>query len=231
VNGLNERGEVVGGSDLPGDLVIDPFLWDGEKLIDLIAPPFVTGGEANWINEAGEIVGGASLPVSCADVGPLTHGFLWKNGFMTDLGDLPGFPRSRADFINARTQIVGAVFPCDFSAAIGFLWEKGAMVDLNALVQPDSPVQVGWAAYISDRGEIVAFGNLANGDTHTLLLIPCDGDHPNIEHCDYSLTTSTAIVRTGSALRNSQMLRPEIRHLLRYPRGPRYPRSGHVAGY
>ena len=188
VNALNERGEVVGGSYLPGDFVVEPFLWDGKKLIDLIAPPFVTGGEANWINEAGEVVGGASLAVSCADTGLLTHGFLWKNGLMTDLGDLPGFPRSRADFINSRTQIVGAVFPCDFSAAIGFLWENGAMVDLNALVPPDAPVQVFWAAYISDRGEIVAYA-LPRGtlQLHTVLLLPCDENHPGIEGCDYSM--------------------------------------------
>jgi uncharacterized membrane protein len=28
VNGLNERGEVVGGLDLPGDQKNNPFLWD-----------------------------------------------------------------------------------------------------------------------------------------------------------------------------------------------------------
>src|SRR5438477_13024643 len=67
VNGLNERGEVVGGLDLPGDQDLHPFVWDGQKLIDLTAPPFdVSGhGEAVWINEAGEVVGSADIPVTC----------------------------------------------------------------------------------------------------------------------------------------------------------------------
>src|SRR2546428_266073 len=67
VNGLNERGEVVGGTDLPGDTLLHPFLWDGAKLIDLIAPPFVgeANGEAAWINNAGEVVGLAGLLVPC----------------------------------------------------------------------------------------------------------------------------------------------------------------------
>lgn len=118
VNGLNERGEVVGGLFLPGDAEIDPFLWDGKNLIDLIVPPFAGGGEAGWINDAGEVVGSAALPIPCpgspTDVG---HAFLWRNGVMTDLGNLNGLPRSRADFINSRSQVVGAGFPCDFSLA------------------------------------------------------------------------------------------------------------------
>ena len=67
VNGLNERGQVVGVTTIAGDQQLHPFLWDGAKLIDLIAPPFGGdgNGEAGWINEAGEIVGIAGVPASC----------------------------------------------------------------------------------------------------------------------------------------------------------------------
>jgi uncharacterized membrane protein len=64
VNGLNNRGEVVGGLWLPGNKQIHPFLWNGKKLIDLVATPFggPGNGEASWVNENGEVVGSAGVP-------------------------------------------------------------------------------------------------------------------------------------------------------------------------
>jgi len=204
VNGLNERGEVVGGALLPGDVINHPFLWDGEKLIDLVATPFggSADGEAFWINEAGEVVGIAGIPAPCPGSSPpreAAHAFLWRQGVMTDLGALAGSPISQANFINSRSQIVGDSAPCDFSSITGFLWENGSLVDLNALVPSDTPFYVFTASFISDRGEIAAFGSLANGDQHALLLIPCDENHPDVEGCDYSLVDPAASVEVQSA--------------------------------
>ncbi|MFZ0800175.1 MAG: hypothetical protein WCA13_09460 [Terriglobales bacterium] len=202
VNGLNNRGEVVGGLYLPGDIQNLPFIWDGAKLIDPVAPPFggPGPGEANWINEAGEVVGNASLPTPCSvGNGYVQQAFLWRDGAITDLGGLPNTPNSGGLFINSRSQVVGASFSCDFSTFTAFLWEQGSMVDLNSLIAPDSPLYLYWAGYITDDGEIGAFGSLSSGDDHAVLLIPCDENHPGVEGCDYNMVDASAAPSQPSA--------------------------------
>ncbi len=223
VNGLNEHGQVVGGSYLPGDIQIHPFLWDGDKLVDLTAPPFEGGanGEASWINDGGEVVGLAGLPVSCDDSGDqIQHAFLWRQGAMTDLGTVAGTPNSAASFINAHTQVVGLSFACDFSVFNAILWENGSMADLNTLIAPDSPFHLYSASFIDDGGEIAAFGSLSNGDTHAVLLIPCDENHPDVEGCDYSMVEApAAVAQTTAPVRNAygRTLPPSLmRRMSRY---------------
>ena len=204
VNGLNERGEVVGGLLLPGNQINHPFLWDGAKLVDLIAPPFggPGPGEASWINETGEVVGGASLPTLCPNEPRyIQHAFLWRNGTITDLGALTATPNSAAVFINSKSHVVGMSFSCDQLSASAFLWEQGSIVDLNTLIPPDSEFQLFWAGYIADNGEIGAFGNLSNGDTHAVLLIPCDENHPGVEGCDYRMVDASAATFVPPRLR------------------------------
>jgi probable HAF family extracellular repeat protein len=201
VNGLNERGEVVGGALLPGDVLNHPFLWDGKSLIDLTAPPFdpSQNGEARWINQAGDVVGGAGINIPCDGKGPQRHGFLWRNGVMTDLGGLPGTPNSEAQIINSKRQVVGGSFTCDSSASGAFLWENGSMVDLNTLISGGSQLFLYWSPFISDSGEIAAYGALSNSETHAVVLIPCDENHHDIEDCDFSdVEESASAIRVGS---------------------------------
>jgi hypothetical protein len=71
------------------------------------------------------------------------------------------------------------------------LWENGEVLDLNTLVSSHTDLTLSEATFINDRGEISGFGTLANGETHAFVLIPCDGKHPEVVGCDYSLVDST----------------------------------------
>jgi probable HAF family extracellular repeat protein len=218
VNGINERGQVVGGTTTAGDVYVNPFLWDGTKMINLIAAPFVgtPSGEAQWINEAGEVVGGAAIPGPCSEFN--YHAFLWKKGAIRDLGLIAaGIPNSTASFINSKTQVVGVSAPCDFSSSTAFLWEKGSMADLNTLIPPNSPFQLFSASFIDDQGVIAAFGSLANGDMHALLLIPCDEKHGGGEGCEEDAAGAAAAARVSPA--------PATQYPAALPLGSRMPKG------
>ena len=88
---INNRGQVVGASDLPGDKKSQPFsapahafLWQDGVLTDLgtLPAPWNFSSGAGNINESGQVVG-----TSC-DANFNCHGFLWEDGVMTDLNAL-----------------------------------------------------------------------------------------------------------------------------------------------
>ena len=106
---INNRGQVVGFSDLPGDSAASPnyhaFLWTRQSgITDLGTLPGDALSIAWGINEEGWIVG-----QSIASTGS-SRAFLWRNGVMTDLNTLvaPG-PLSLvyANDINDSRVIVG----------------------------------------------------------------------------------------------------------------------------
>ncbi len=205
---LNNRGEVVGQSNLAGDLTFHPFLWHDGELIDL-GTLGGDSGTASWINEEGEVVGWANNQGNQALLA-----FLWKDGVMTDLGTVDGDPCSVALMNNSRGQVVGQSGICG-AVNHGFLWENGGpMIDLNTLIRPDSTLRVIDAVFINDRGEISGLGALPNGNIHVVLLIPCNGDHPGVEGCDYDPVDVDALAESAPAV-NAQVPRLDPAILLR----------------
>jgi probable HAF family extracellular repeat protein len=177
--GLNNRDQVTGTSTLPGDKVRHPFLWEHGVRRDL----GTLGGlnaESFFITESGMVVGRSDVSLSSKD----HHAFSWTDeGGMKDLGTLATGPCSTAYAANSRGQIVGDAGICGVGGA-AFIAEQGQhMVNLTKLVLPGSDLTLQAVAYINEAGEIAGIASLPNGDSRAVVLIPCDGDHREVEGC------------------------------------------------
>jgi len=190
---MNNRGQVVGNSNLAGDQANHPFLWDKENgLRDLGLLPSGNLAFTNWINDAGEVVGESNG-------GTFIHAVLWKNRTIIDLGTVYGETCSSANSINSQGQIVGFASADCFNEDHALLSENGGpTIDLQTLVPPGSDVTLIDAIFINDRGEIAARGKLSNGDEHAILLMPCDANHPLVPGCNYNLVNA-ATLQTNTA--------------------------------
>jgi probable HAF family extracellular repeat protein len=182
---FNNRGQMVGTSNLPGDQTYHPFLWDKGVLTDL----GTLGGDTafpNWINDEGVIAGKADLPGES----PQNHNaVIWKHGVIQDLGTLPGDACANAYFVNSWGDVVGTSENLELchvpTGEHAFLWKHGGpMIDLNTLIPHDSGLELTFAVAINDAGVIAGFGvppGCAPGDVevcgHAYLLIPCNDDH------------------------------------------------------
>jgi probable HAF family extracellular repeat protein len=207
---MNNSGQVVGFSNLPGDVIVHGFLWDHGLFQDLGGS---LGGEGLGplaMNEHGEAVGLALLPGDPATA-PI-HAVLWRH-----VGDLIDLSRpdkcSFANSINAKTQVVGSFNDCTAdSPSRVFLWEDGSMADLNTLIPPNSPLFLEFTQTINDQGEIAGTGSDVNGNTHAFLAIPCDESHPNLEGCDYSPVEVSTIAasRTNETAPQKQLTPQEF---------------------
>jgi probable HAF family extracellular repeat protein len=104
--GLNDQGQAVGYSDLPGDAVAHAFLWTKEVgMQDLGTLPGDVVSIGVAMNNSSQLVG-TSLD---ANFNP--RAFLWQNGVMTDLNTLipanSNLSLQLACGINSRGEITG----------------------------------------------------------------------------------------------------------------------------
>jgi probable HAF family extracellular repeat protein len=111
---------------------------------------------ATDINNNAQIVGFSSTPS-----GPSAHAFLSTGTVLHDLGTLGG-SESWAFAINDSGQIVGGSLNADETAYLPFLYDRGTMHDLNALIL-NAAAPLPWAAYgINNFGQIVGNHHLLN---------------------------------------------------------------------
>ena len=80
--GINNRGQVVGQSDLPGDTAFHAFLWQKGVMTDLGTLPGDVVSWAATINNKDQAVG------TSFDASSNMHPYVWQNGIMTDLNTL-----------------------------------------------------------------------------------------------------------------------------------------------
>ena len=206
---LNNRGQVVGESNLAGDEMFHPFLWDGQVMRDLgtLGGSF---GTAFAINDAGAVVGYASLP---DDNG--FDAFLWVNGIMTDLGNLGCV--SQAYSINLRGQVVGASRLAGCVTRHAWFWEKGTMYDLNDIIPPGSGLELFETHQINDGG-VIAGNALPPGCDdvhvcgHAFLLFPCDEERSECKNESIVQKANTPTLHSFAVSRPSSSDTSRINH-------------------
>ena len=162
--GINNRRQVVGGHvNASGSSVA--FVFYNGVVTDFQLPTGTTyslparGGSyisGNGLNQRAQVVG-QSTPAGAN----LSHGFLWADGQITDIGVLTGGETgnySSAIAINDAGRVV-----CVSSAAgqtqHAFVWAQGVMTDLGTLPGDNRS----YATAINNRGEIVGWSASATG--------------------------------------------------------------------
>lgn len=162
---VNDRGLAVGNSftnstvNLSTGLpTIHPFLWTGEKMVDLQS----LGGTiavANGINDRGQVGGASTL---AGDL--IVHAFLWNRGKLTDLGNLGGNSLEAIGF--SRTgAIVGKADLPGSQTHDAFLAQDGIMTDLGT--QDGDPCSV--AIGVNSKDQVVGGSSDCSNFLHAFL--------------------------------------------------------------
>jgi len=201
---VNDRGQVVGGSGICGHVSpavsLHAVLWQNGSVTDLGNLGGQTNNYGGGINNRGEVIGVSDLTGDATG-----HAFLWtKHNGMQDLGTLPGDFSSAAFGINDKSQVVGQ--SCDQNGNCrAFLWENGAMTDLNTLVCHGSSLYLTEASDINDGGAIAGSAYDQNtGDVPAFLAVPSQGKG----HC-----------KDGSSEGQKMILPENVREQLRQRHG------------
>jgi probable HAF family extracellular repeat protein len=165
---INNSGKIVG-TGFTSDLRCFATSWCGGSITNLGTLPGDIASNAFDVNAAGQVVGSSRISNAYWTAG---HAVLWSDsGSITDLGVLPGYTYfSTAYGINVSGQIVGSSRDSSQNEH-AFVYDNGAMVDLNSLIDPASGWTLVYANDINDSGQIVGYGTLG-GNGYAFLLTP-----------------------------------------------------------
>jgi probable HAF family extracellular repeat protein len=169
---INDAGQIVGQSELPGNSlpggfpglpVNHAFLWDATHGIQDLGT--LGGGisAATAINAAGQVVGSAGTASFSS------HAFVWDAAHgMQDLGTLGGISGSGAVGINTAGQVVGNSFTADNTAPHAFVWDTTrGMQDLGTL----GGTMGSGAIAINPAGQVVGVSFLmGNTESHPFIV-------------------------------------------------------------
>ncbi len=132
---------------------------------DLGTLPGFTSSHAYDNNNPGQVTGcsdNSIVPtVPCSDPSLPADPFLWTNGTMQDLGNLPGFDSGAGYVVNDSGNVVGYSGDSQSGTQHGFFWSPGGgMIDLGTLTG-----STGWsnADAITSKGVIVGSSYISKG--------------------------------------------------------------------
>jgi len=140
-------------------------------------------GEAQDVNNAGTVIGWADTstpdpyqPDFCFDAECyVAHAFQWQNGFLHDLGTLPGGASSATSWIGTNGLIAGASQNGEIDPLLpGFpedravLWRNGKIIDLKTL--PEGGYESG-AEAVNSSGQVVGWALNTIPDPYSMALL------------------------------------------------------------
>ena len=166
---INGQDDIVGEAETAAGLY-QAFLYSNGSMVNL-GSLYGQYSSARAINDHGVVTGSMQM-------GDYSRAFRYADGAMTDLGSLDG-RASYANSVNNRGLIVGDS-TAHYGESTGFIWDAGAMYDLNSLLGANTGWMITNAQDINARGQILARGCNAQGACNTLLLDPVAVPEPSI---------------------------------------------------